>query len=99
MNLEPSISASTFVVWFKVKEGLKEGHSEYRAVILGMRYLDMSRGLLALDRKQHRLVTDLLTGHCALRQHLHIMGLPESAMCMKYGYEESSYLTGGVAIK
>jgi hypothetical protein len=38
----------------------------------------LPRDLLALGRKQCRLITRLLlTGNCTLRWHLHIMGLLE----------------------
>jgi hypothetical protein len=44
---------------------------------------NMSRDILALDRKQWRLVIGLLTGHCTLRWHLHIMGLPDNECYMQ----------------
>ena len=34
-----------------------------------------------MTRQNLRLVTDILTGHCQVRKHLHIMGLSESALC------------------
>jgi hypothetical protein len=45
----------------------------------------LSRYQLASDRKQHRLMTELLTAHCTLRRHLCIMGLSEGDMCRKCG--------------
>jgi predicted amidophosphoribosyltransferase len=46
----------------------------------------LSRG--TLGQKKCKLVTGLLTGHWALRWHLHIMGLSENAMCKKCKQEE-----------
>jgi hypothetical protein len=69
---EPAISISSCVSRLKVKEWLKERHPEHWAAALGMmqskhfirRPSDKpSRDLLALDRKQCRLLTGLLTGH------------------------------------
>jgi hypothetical protein len=52
----------------------------------------ISRHILALDRKEFRLVIGLPTGHCTLRWHPHIMGLSDNAKCRKCEYkEESSY--------
>jgi hypothetical protein len=50
----------------------------------------LSQDLLALDRKQFRWVTGLLTGHYTLRWHLHIMGLSENSKSRKCGQEEES---------
>jgi hypothetical protein len=74
-------------------------HSEHWAVSPGMRQLKLfvgkpfdklSRDRRALGRKQCRLATGLLNGHCTLRQYLHIMGLLDSAKCRKCGQEEST---------
>jgi hypothetical protein len=43
---------------------------------------------LALDRKHCILVIGVLTENCTLREHLHILGLSESAMCRNCGQEE-----------
>jgi hypothetical protein len=52
---------------------------------------ELSRDLLALDRKQRRLVTGLLAGHCMLRRILHLVGFWESSMCRKCGQEEECW--------
>jgi hypothetical protein len=51
----------------------------------------LSSDLLALGRTGYRLVTGLLTAHCTLRQHLHVMSLLDNAICRKCGQEEESY--------
>jgi hypothetical protein len=48
----------------------------------------LSRDLMASHRKQCRLVTRLLSGHCALRWHRYVMGLLKSVTCMKCGQED-----------
>jgi hypothetical protein len=98
---EPAILILPCIGRLKVKEWLKEGHSKHWAAAPGMRQSKLFigwpsdilfRGLSALDRKQCRLVIGLLTGHCTLRWHPHIMGLLESAKCRKCRQkEESSY--------
>lgn len=71
----------------KVEEWLKERQYKCWAPALGTRQLEpfierpldkMSRDLLASDRKQRRLITGLLTGHCTLRRILHVVGFWES---------------------
>jgi hypothetical protein len=44
-------------------------------------------GLLSLTRVQSRVVIGLLTRHNTLHRHLHLMGLPDSPLCRKYGAE------------
>jgi hypothetical protein len=62
--------------------------------ILYSKSLDkLSKNLMALDRKQHRLVTGIVSGHCTIMQHLHITDLLDSAKCGKCGQEEESYHT------
>jgi hypothetical protein len=56
----------------------------------------VSRYLLTSDRKQCRLLTELLTGHYirTLQWHLHTRALSESTTCKKCGQEEElSYHT------
>jgi hypothetical protein len=53
--------------------------------------LKLSMSLLALDRKQCRLVPGLHTGYCTLWWCLHSMGLSWSTMCRKCGYREESF--------
>jgi hypothetical protein len=83
----------------KVKEWLKETHSKQWATVPSMRQLKLfigkpsnklSRDLMAMDKKHCKLVTGLLTGHCTLRQCLHVMGFSESTNCRKCGREEES---------
>lgn len=72
---------------------------EYWAATSGIRQLKLyvegpseelstSRGLLALNRKQCRLVTRLLTGHCILGCHLCGMGLLDNVVCRICEQEE-----------
>jgi hypothetical protein len=97
LTRKPAISISSCVGRLKFKNWLKERQSKDWAATPGMRQFKffigrpsckLSRDLMALDRKQHRLVTGFLTGHCTLRQHLHIMDLLESTRCKKYKQEE-----------
>ena len=44
-----------------------------------------SRVLLKLPRKQLRLVVGVLTGHCTLNRHLHIMGIADDPTCRLCG--------------
>jgi hypothetical protein len=46
--------------------------------------------LLSFNRTQSRVVIDLLTGHNALRGHLHVMGLSNNPICRKCGTEEET---------
>jgi hypothetical protein len=93
---KPAISVLPCVGRLEVKEWLKERHSEYWTAAPGMwqsifivRPSDkLSMKLMALDRKQCRLVTRLLTGRCTFRWHIHIMGLSENAKCGKCGQEK-----------
>jgi hypothetical protein len=75
---------------------------EFWAATSGMRQLKLYiegpleelriyRGLLALNRKQCRLVTGLLTGHCILRCHLCGMGLLGNGLCRKCEQENFCY--------
>jgi hypothetical protein len=82
-----AISVSPCVGRLKVKDWLKERHSEHWAATPGMRQSvlfigrpsdELSRDLLALDKKQCRLITGVSTGHYTLRQYLHIMGLSKA---------------------
>jgi hypothetical protein len=98
-HLNPVISVSMCVGRLKVKKWLKEKHSKHWATMPGMKQPKLllgnpsdklSRDLMALDRKQHRLVLGLLTGHCTLGQHLHIMALSEGTKCRKRRHEAES---------
>jgi hypothetical protein len=99
----PAISISPCVSWVKVKEWLQVMHSEHWTAALGMRQMKFSVGkpldklcrkLMALNSKQCRLVTAMVSGHSTLRQCLHIMALLDSAKYGKCGEKvESSYNT------
>ena len=43
-----------------------------------------------MNRTQTRAVIGLLTGHNALRRHLHAMGLNDNPTCRKCGTEEET---------
>jgi hypothetical protein len=90
-------SYSKYTLVIRLLDFMVRKHSKYWVATPGMgnkRALRKTvyRDLLAWDRKQCRLVTGLLAGHCTLRWHLHIMGLLDNTICRKYGQkEESSY--------
>jgi hypothetical protein len=47
--------------------------------------------VLQLSRRQIRVVTGLMTGHCNLREHLHTMGLfKENPVCRLCSEEEET---------
>jgi hypothetical protein len=81
----------------KIKEWLREKHPEHGQLSSSFKgFGELCRDLLGLDRKRCRLVSRLLTGHCALRQHLHVMGILESVASGKCGQEEESSCHGKV---
>ena len=45
---------------------------------------------LSLKKKNLKRLTDILTGHCSLNNHLHVMGLNDSPYCDKCGDLESA---------
>jgi hypothetical protein len=101
LGSKPAIPISHCVGRLIVKEWLQERHCELQAAVTGMRHSKLFIGrtsdklpgeLMALDRKEGRMVTGLLTGYYILRRHLHIMGLPEQPSAGKCGQEgESPY--------
>jgi hypothetical protein len=102
------ISISPCIDRLNIKEWLKEKHSKDRAATPGMKQsklfieepLDkLSTDLCALDRKQCSLVRGLLTGHCALRHHVRINVLSDTAMCRKCGGEDSNPALAGHRMK
>jgi hypothetical protein len=51
----------------------------------------LTSDLLILSRNQMRLVVGLLTGHCHLRKHVHILGIyKEEPVCRKCGMGEET---------
>lgn len=54
--------------------GEPHGFESVRAV-----HWSVLRDMLVLGRKHCKVVTGILTGHCTLRWHMHVMGLSESA--------------------
>jgi hypothetical protein len=46
--------------------------------------------LLSFNRTQFRVVTGLLTGHSALRRHLHLIRLTDSPLYRRCGAEEET---------
>jgi hypothetical protein len=101
LGFEPAIPIPPCVSSLKIKEWLTKKHSKYTAATSGMRQSKLfterpseklSRDLLPSDRKQCRLVTGLLTGHCTLREHLHVMCLLDNFTHRKCGQmKESPY--------
>jgi hypothetical protein len=70
---KPAPSISSGFGGLMIREWLKEKHFKHQAATQGMRQSslfsegtsnELSQDLLALDEKQCRLVTELLTGHC-----------------------------------
>jgi len=54
--------------------------------LLGFFPRNKSKSLMELSRKDLRCVTGLLTSHCQMRRHMHILGLsqdPECRLCLK----------------
>jgi len=45
---------------------------------------------MTFNRIQSRVVSDLLTGHNALRRHLYLLGLHDSPLCRKCGVREET---------
>lgn len=100
-SLELGTSISPCIGTFKGKERLQKRHFEHYAASLCTTqpklFIErpsskLSWDITALERKQCRLVTGLLTGHCTFRRHLHIMSFLESATCRKCGQKkEPSY--------
>jgi hypothetical protein len=45
---------------------------------------------LSFNRIQSRTVTGLLTGHNAVRRHLHVKGLSDSPLCRRCGAEDET---------
>ncbi|CAL1681159.1 unnamed protein product [Lasius platythorax] len=59
-----------------------------------MRHWDRERTsyLMRLDRGALRKAIGVLTGHCRLRRHLHLLGLKKDKRCRKYEQEEETPL-------
>ena len=45
---------------------------------------------LSLSRTNLKRITGMLTGHCTLNKHLHVMGLANSPLCDRCGEEETA---------
>jgi len=52
--------------------------------------LGVKARFLSFNRTQSRAVTGLLTGHNALRRHLHLLGLLDSPLCRRCGAEDET---------
>lgn len=97
---EPAIGISKTEARSTVRNWVKRNHESYWARISGHRHSKqmMTRpsstltvDLLRLNRKQMRLVTGLITGHCGLRKHLHNMGIfRENPLCALCGEDEET---------
>jgi hypothetical protein len=81
----------------EAEDCLSEGYSDHWAAMVAMRHLKssldrpldkVSGSLLALNRKQYRLVTWLLTVLCTLRLRPHVTGFSESIACRERGRED-----------
>ncbi len=49
-----------------------------------------SKFFLSLSRKHLKRLTDILTGHCRLNNHLHVMGISSPPNCEKCGDVETA---------
>ena len=69
--------------------GLGNTQREAWKLILG-HWLGAKTRFLSFNRTQSRAITGLLTGHNALRRHLHLMGLSDSPLCRCGAQDETS---------
>ncbi|KAL1446432.1 hypothetical protein WDU94_012296 [Cyamophila willieti] len=97
---EPVIGISKTEARSTVRRWVQRTHQSYWTHISGHRHSKvmmtgpsskLTADILKLNRKQIRLVTGLITGHCGLRKHLHTMGIfRETPVCSLCGEEEET---------
>ncbi|KAJ8914920.1 hypothetical protein NQ315_016074 [Exocentrus adspersus] len=101
---EPAVGVSKTMVRSQVKEWVNAQHKKYwnkitrhqhGKILIREPSAKLTRELLTLSRNKLRIITGLLTGHCALKAHLIRMGLyngdPNCRLCGKGA--ESAYHT------
>ncbi|KAI5724556.1 hypothetical protein M8J77_004276 [Diaphorina citri] len=81
---EPVIGLSNSETRTFIKSWAQKAHQDRWDKVSGLRHSklmmlgankDLTMNILSLNRKNTRLVTSLITGHCGLRKHLQTMGL------------------------
>ncbi|KAI5726111.1 hypothetical protein M8J77_023937 [Diaphorina citri] len=81
---EPVIGLSNSETRTFIKSWAQKAHQDRWDKVSGLRHSklmmlgpnkDLTMNILSLNRKNIRLVTSLITGHCGLRKHLQTMGL------------------------
>ncbi|KAI5750928.1 hypothetical protein M8J77_002538 [Diaphorina citri] len=81
---EPVIGLSNSETRTFIKCWAQKAHQDRWDKVSGLRHSklmmlgpnkDLTMNILSLNRKNIRLVTSLITGHCGLRKHLQTMGL------------------------
>ncbi|KAJ8911658.1 hypothetical protein NQ315_006004 [Exocentrus adspersus] len=72
---KPAVGVSKIMVRSQVKEWVNATRHQHGKIFIREPSAKLTRELLTLSRNKLRIITGLLTGHCALKAHLIRMGL------------------------
>jgi hypothetical protein len=87
---EPCVPLSASIVRDMNKNRVSDVHSKHYRTKHPK--LQTTKYLMSLPKKQFSILVSLITGHCCINKHLHMMGMTTSPVCVSCQLEEETAL-------